>query len=117
VAPPLFAGERPARGAAEAARKLAAMKIDLVLSGHVHQFFFAHSADYFPNLPRHFRILHAGTTTSGRGRGGERGRNSCNWIEVSAEEVRVEHLVWSGDGYDIGEKAAWERARGDQELS
>ena len=39
-------------------------------------------------------ILHSGTTTSSRGRGTERDKNTCNWIEVGRESMRVSHLRW-----------------------
>ena len=39
-------------------------------------------------------ILHSGTTTSRRGRGGEREKNSCNWIRIDGKSMIVSHYRW-----------------------
>jgi 3',5'-cyclic AMP phosphodiesterase CpdA len=111
VRTPHLLGEPAVRRARHAAAVFGEIGIDLVLSGHVHLFFLGHSEEYYPHLPSHFRILHAGTTTSRRGRGGERDRNSCNWIELDDEHVTVQQLVWnvSERRFVHGQGAAWSR--------
>jgi 3',5'-cyclic AMP phosphodiesterase CpdA len=112
VRTPLLLGEPAARRARHAAAVFAEIGIELVLSGHVHLFFLGHSEDFYPHLSAHFRILHAGTTTSRRGRGVERDRNSCNWIEFDAEHVTVQQLLWEPErrGFVEGQGAAWTRS-------
>jgi hypothetical protein len=39
-------------------------------------------------------ILHSGTTTSGRGRAGEKEKNTCNWIRVDGKSMVVSHHRW-----------------------
>ena len=39
-------------------------------------------------------ILHAGTTTSRRGRGSEADKNTFNWIAVDGDSLRVSHFHW-----------------------
>ena len=66
VRSPLLLGEPAARRARLAAALFADIGVELVLSGHVHLYFLGHSQDFYPHLPTHFRVLHAGTTTSRR---------------------------------------------------
>lgn len=111
VRPELFGREPAVRGAQRAAEVFGEIGVELVLSGHMHQFFLGHSEDFFPELGHHFRILHAGTTTSRRRRGVERNQNSCNWIEFDHQHVEVQQLVWDGDVATFleGAGAAWTR--------
>ncbi len=97
VLPPQFTGERVAAGGEAALSRLAAAGVDLVLSGHVHQFFLAPAAEFYPEIGGDMRILHCGTPTSSRGRGVERGRNSCNWLEIDDRAVRVEQWMFAPD--------------------
>jgi hypothetical protein len=112
VRTPHLLGEPAARRARHAAAVFAEIGVELVLSGPVHLFFLGHSEDFYPHLPSHFRILHAGTTTSRRGRGSERGRNSCNWIGYDAAHVTVQQLVWDSErrAFAHGQGAAWSRS-------
>jgi 3',5'-cyclic AMP phosphodiesterase CpdA len=112
VTAPEFEGEPAMRRAERAARAFSRMGIDLVLSGHVHLSFFGHSRDFFPHLSPPFRVLHAGTATSSRGRGSERLVNSCNWLEVTDGEVSVERLVWDPRSatFEPSSRLAWQRS-------
>lgn len=91
---PRFDNLRVLRGAAEAVDVFVRHGVDLVLAGHLHQGFLASSEAYYPSGRAPVYFLHAGTTTSSRGRGSEVGRNSCNWIEIDDRAVRYEHLGW-----------------------
>jgi hypothetical protein len=42
-------------------------------------------------------ILHTGTTTSNRGRGSEREKNTCNWVVADERSLTVSHLAWHRD--------------------
>ncbi|HEY0780890.1 MAG TPA: metallophosphoesterase, partial [Thermoanaerobaculia bacterium] len=91
---PNFGAQRVLRNAAEAIETFAAAGVDLVLSGHLHQAYLGTSEQYYPQRLPPVVVLHSGTTTSSRGRGGERGRNTCNWIEVGATSFAISHLAW-----------------------
>ena len=84
IPPPNFGSQRVLGHARRAMRLFAAAGVDLVLSGHQHQTYIGSSEDFYPQGLRPVIIVHSGTTTSSRGRAGERHRNTCNWIEVEA---------------------------------
>jgi 3',5'-cyclic AMP phosphodiesterase CpdA len=72
------------------------MGVDLILGGHLHRSYLASSLDVFPQPAgaTAMAIVHAGTTTSRRGRARERGQNSLNLIQVSTNEIKVApHLL------------------------
>lgn len=93
--PPGVDCEHAAWGARRALAVLAGSGVELVLSGHLHQTL----ALAPPGGSATLRQLLCGTTTSSRGRGPERQRNSLNWIDVEAESWSFESLFWSpGEG-------------------
>ncbi len=77
---------------------LASSGVELVLSGHLHQTWIGSTEAHYPSGRRPVLLVHSGTSTSSRGRGCERGRNTCNWIRVSGREVEISHLGWDPDG-------------------
>ena len=76
-------------------RDLAGAGVDMVLGGHAHQSFYARSpvAASAPRSPA--LLLVAGTATSSRGRGAERGENTCHWIEIDTDGAEVGFCRWS----------------------
>ena len=97
VPAPRFGHQEVLVGARRAVRRLAAAGVELVLSGHKHQGWVALADEFHPfGLPP-MVVAHAGTTTSSRGRGRERGRNSCNWVRVESDVITVTHLFWEPD--------------------
>ena len=94
IPPPNFGSQRVLINAWEAVDLFSEVGVDLVLSGHHHQTYIGSSEEFYPRGRAPVVILHSGTTTSSRGRGGERDKNSCNWIEVEAASMRVSHLRW-----------------------
>jgi len=77
---------------------LESMGVDLVLGGHVHHTHVMTSRALFPDRPGPgVPLIACGTTTSGRGRGGEVGLNSLNVIRVAEREIEVvPHLLRPG---------------------
>lgn len=71
--------------------RLRNMRVDLVLSGHLHRSFVTYSSEVCGahagngEIP----IIHSGTATSNRGRMAERGRNSLNVLKIRAGEIEV----------------------------
>lgn len=89
--PPGVDCEHPSWGARRALDALAGAGVELVLSGHLHQTLALAPLGGSAVL----RQLLCGTTTSSRGRGPERQRNSLHWIDVEAGSWTLESLFWS----------------------
>lgn len=94
VAPQRFDRLTIARNSRAAIELFSRIGVDLVLSGHCHQSFVAFSEDYYPQDRSPVLIVHSGTTTSDRGRGCERGQNSCFWLEIGNDATSVSRLRW-----------------------
>jgi hypothetical protein len=75
------------------------LRVDLILSGHLHRAYIGNSLDVYAGADREHGILivHCGTSTSRRGRAREREKNSFNWIEISDETLRVVHYMYFSD--------------------
>ena len=80
-------------------RRLTEMGVELVLFGHLHRAFVAHgvpgggAAAAPPVL-----LVCSGTTASDRGRGREKGRNSCNLVRVTHDSIAVTRYLRSPSG-------------------
>lgn len=97
VPPPRFDSRRVLKNARKTVEVLTHGGADMVLSGHLHQCWVASSEAYYPSGRDPVLLVHSGTTTSTRGRGVERRRNTCNWIVVDERSVTVDHLRWHGE--------------------
>jgi 3',5'-cyclic AMP phosphodiesterase CpdA len=100
---------RPPRAAAETLRLLDESGADLVLGGHAHQSFVATASDGAAPAV----LLYSGTASCSRGRGVERGQNTCHWIEIGARDTRVEFLRWEPEvaGFEAREERRYPRRR------
>jgi 3',5'-cyclic AMP phosphodiesterase CpdA len=94
IPPPRFGSQRVLANAYEAIDLFSKAGVDLILSGHHHQSYIGNSEDFYPKGRPPVVILHSGTTTSNRGRGSEKDKNTCFWIEVSAELIVASQLRW-----------------------
>lgn len=94
IPPPNFGTQRVLANAYEAIDLFSSAGVDLILSGHLHQAYIGNSEEFYPKGRPPVVILHSGTTTSNRGRGGERERNTCNWIRVDGTSMVVSHYRW-----------------------
>lgn len=85
-------------GARRALERFTEMGVHLLLAGHMHRSYIGDSLDFFPEAPRDrgIVIVQCGTTTSERGRGRERFKNSLNVIRACRREVFVSHYLWRG---------------------
>lgn len=95
IPPPTFGTQGVLRNAFEAIDVFSSAGVDLVLSGHMHQAYIGNSEEFYPKGRPGIVILHSGTTTSSRGRGWEREKNTCNWIEIDERSLEVTHLAWA----------------------
>lgn len=94
IPPPRFGTQRVSGNAYEAIDVFSSAGVDLFLSGHQHQSFIGNSEEFYPKGRPPVVILHSGTTTSNRGRGPEKDKNTCYWIEADAGLIRVSLLRW-----------------------
>jgi len=92
--PPRFGTQTVARNAFQAISAFSEAGVDLVLSGHQHQTYVTSSEEFYPSGRAPVIILHAGTTTSSRGRGSEVDKNTFNWITVDERSQRMSHYHW-----------------------
>ncbi|HEV7784201.1 MAG TPA: metallophosphoesterase family protein [Thermoanaerobaculia bacterium] len=94
IPPPNFGTQRVLANAYEAIDLFSSSGVDLILSGHLHQAYIGNSEEFYPKGRPPVVILHSGTTTSNRGRGGERESNTCNWIQADEKSMVVSHFRW-----------------------
>jgi 3',5'-cyclic AMP phosphodiesterase CpdA len=92
--PPRFGTQTVLSNAYEAIELFSAAGVEMVLSGHQHQTYVASSEEFYPSGRPPVLILHAGTSTSSRGRGSEADKNTFNWVRVDEESVLISHYHW-----------------------
>ena len=70
--------------------------VEMILGGHLHRAYIGNSLDFYPgeHRDRGITIVQCGTSTSRRGRGREREKNSFNVIDVEANEFRITHYMY-----------------------
>ena len=80
-------------------REFHALGVEMILGGHLHRAYIGNSLDFFPsgNGDAGIIIVQSGTTTSHRGRGREREKNSFNLIEIGPEMLQVTHFIYFED--------------------
>lgn len=105
---PRFGSQRVLTNAWEALELFGRLDVEVVFAGHLHQAWVGLSEGYYPSGGRPILVVHAGTTTSGRGRGSERGRNTLNVVEIDDKEITVGHHGWEGA---LGRFIEWSRHR------
>jgi 3',5'-cyclic AMP phosphodiesterase CpdA len=94
IPPPNFGTQTVLANAWEAMDLFSTFGVDLILSGHLHQSYIGNSEEFYPKGRPPVVVVHSGTTTSRRGRAGERERNSCNWIQFDRDSIVVSHHFW-----------------------
>ncbi len=94
IPPPNFGTQRVLANAYEAIDLFSSAGVDLILSGHLHQAYIGNSEEFYPKGRPPVVILHSGTTTSNRGRGGAREAHTCNGIEADGKSMVVSHYRW-----------------------
>ena len=92
--------------------RLAGMGVELVLFGHLHRAFISVGV---PNAPGEadspVLLVCSGTTASDRGRGREKGRNSCNLVRVTNDRIAVTRYLRSSsaDGFQPAARETFPR--------
>lgn len=77
----------PLHGAGRVLERFSEWGVDLVLSGHLHR--------SWTTFRQGTSLIHAGTASSSRGRGPERGRNSVNVVDIRSSETYVVAYLYS----------------------
>jgi 3',5'-cyclic AMP phosphodiesterase CpdA len=75
---------------------LTQLRVDLILSGHLHRAYIGNSLDVYAGADRTHGILivQCGTSTSRRGRAREREKNSFNWIRITGRVIHITHYMY-----------------------
>lgn len=96
---PDFERDQTMPKAKRAINRFVDLKVELVLGGHLHRAYIGNSLDFYPGNDRDHGIVivQCGTTTSRRGRGREREKNSFNEIMISREMLEITHYVYFHD--------------------
>jgi 3',5'-cyclic AMP phosphodiesterase CpdA len=84
--------------------RFTAMRVDLILGGHLHRGYIGNSLDVYAGADADHGIIivQSGTTTSRRGRAREAEKNSFNVVVVALAEVRITHFMYfeSAGGFE-----------------
>jgi 3',5'-cyclic AMP phosphodiesterase CpdA len=96
---PDYERDQPMPNAKRALDRFVTLGVELILGGHLHRAYIGNSLDIYPGVERErgIIIVQCGTTTSRRGRGREREKNSFNLISISHEMVRITHYMYFDD--------------------
>jgi 3',5'-cyclic AMP phosphodiesterase CpdA len=83
-------------GAKRALNCFVDLGVDLILGGHLHRAYIGNSLDVYPGSHRErgIIIVQCGTTTSRRGRGREKEKNTFNLLRVGQEMLRITHYMF-----------------------
>ncbi|TWU43489.1 cyclic 3',5'-adenosine monophosphate phosphodiesterase [Novipirellula aureliae] len=73
--------------------------VEMILGGHLHRAYIGNSLNFYPghHRDRGIVIVQCGTTTSRRGRGSEREKNSFNVIDFDANLITITHQMYFDD--------------------
>lgn len=96
---PDYEGGQVMPRAKRALDRFTALRVDLVLGGHLHRAYIGNSLDVYPGRDREHGIIivESGTSTSRRGRAREREKNSFNLLRVGEEVIRITHYMHFAD--------------------
>lgn len=93
---PDYEGGQVMPRARRALDRFTALRVDLIMGGHLHRAYIGNSLDVYSGNDRTHGIIIAqsGTTTSRRGRAREREKNSFNLIRVGDETIRITQYMF-----------------------
>ena len=76
-----------------------AMKVDMIMGGHLHRAYIGNSLDVYAGADREHGIVivQSGTSTSRRGRAREAEKNSLNVLRLDGRTIRVTHYMYFDD--------------------
>ncbi|MCO6454585.1 MAG: metallophosphoesterase [Pirellulaceae bacterium] len=96
---PDFVRDQVMPKAKRAMDRFVSLGVDVVLGGHLHRAYIGNSLDVYPGRDREHGVIivQCGTTTSRRGRGREREKNTFNLLSVGPTTLRVTHFMYFDD--------------------
>ncbi|GAB4110230.1 MAG: metallophosphoesterase family protein [Roseiflexaceae bacterium] len=100
INPPAAHGRRMIRNNHQMVELFDRAQVDLLLCGHIHLSYIGNTREVEPSLKHGTIICQCGTTTSRRGKGPERGRNSYNLITITAEHIQIDQYARDGGSTD-----------------
>lgn len=76
--------------------KFVDLGVDLIMGGHLHRSYIGNTLDLYAgrHRDRGVIIVQSGTTTSARGRGREREKNSLNVVRIDSAMIQVTHFIY-----------------------
>jgi 3',5'-cyclic AMP phosphodiesterase CpdA len=85
--------------ARRAVTRFVELGVDMILGGHLHRSYIGNSLDFYPGNQRDrgIVIVQCGTTTSRRGRGREKEKNSFNLIRIDENMIHITHFLYFDD--------------------
>jgi 3',5'-cyclic AMP phosphodiesterase CpdA len=97
--PPDFEGGDVMPRARRAIDAFKAMRVDLVMAGHMHRAYIGNSLDVYAGADREHGIVlvQSGTSTSRRGRAREAEKNTLNVLRLDGGVIRVTHYMYFDD--------------------
>jgi 3',5'-cyclic AMP phosphodiesterase CpdA len=97
--PPDFEGGDVMPRARRAIDAFTAMKVDLIMAGHMHRAYIGNSLDVYAGEDREHGIVmvQSGTSTSRRGRAREAEKNTLNVLRMDSRVIRVTHYMYFDD--------------------
>ncbi|MEO7910064.1 MAG: metallophosphoesterase family protein [Roseiflexaceae bacterium] len=99
INPPGSPGRNMISNADDAMQLFDRSGVELLLCGHIHVSYVGNTLDVRPNLRQGTIICQSGTTTSRRGHGREKGKNSYNVIEIEDSVIRIgQHMFLEDAG-------------------
>lgn len=92
---PDFERDQTMPKARRALDRFSQLGVDMILGGHLHRAYIGNSLDVYPggNRSRGMIIVQCGTTTSRRGRGREREKNTLNIIQLT-DPIHITHCMY-----------------------
>jgi 3',5'-cyclic AMP phosphodiesterase CpdA len=93
---PDFERDQTMPGARRAINLFVDLGVEMILGGHLHRAYIGNSLDVYPgnHRDRGIIIVQCGTSTSRRGRGKEREKNSFNLITIETHMVHIMHYMY-----------------------
>jgi 3',5'-cyclic AMP phosphodiesterase CpdA len=84
-------------GARAALERFSRLGVELIFGGHLHRSYVAMPGDADASLADETGplIVECGTSTSSRGRGRERGKNSLNVVQIDERSITITHWLFS----------------------
>jgi len=93
--------------------------VDLILGGHLHRAYIGNTLDFYPAAGREHGIVivQCGTSTSRRGRGREKEKNSFNEIDLTRDTIAITHHIYDDVTDQFAPLSRHEFARGGRRLN